>query len=604
MRKFSVNYLFFGIFFAIIAALHCVHVYLIDYENLWVKGQFVLNAFFQCFLEVAVLAFVASFLQHRGPKWLWFSFIGCVMVIFLLHCVEFFLIRLMDISIQYGIAMVFDESLENFIEMLYATHVPMITWLSSLMGSAGAILGGIYLYLRSENWSARNPLELKKKHIMAFGVIPLLLMINPKEGNREFSQALPWKSTFFEPCIEVVNLEHRLKPAPNEAEMIEKIGQLCIKGDLQKKPDLFIFVIESLRADYITDEIAPHLHRFKQEVIAPEVALASGNGTQLSWFSIFYSKSPFYFSQMEPKNWKSGSLGLQCLKQLGYEVHVCSSSRLAYYQMDKRIFGAEEQLADSFSLFPADEDVPAHESDRRVFAALEEKIQRGSGGRCFIVFLESTHFDYSFPAGGKFVPYDEGVNHAQLAFSMRGLEKVKNRYRNAIHYTDSLFGDFKALLKKNGSWDEAVVIVTGDHGEEFYENGHLFHASNLNWEQIHVPLYFKFGSMKKNVGRVASHIDIFPSLLHYLLQEPDAFAEVFDGESIFSPNRGSYAVTGRYNGSRSPYEFLIHNGEGSLLARFNDRGKIFDANALQILEMDGKELQDFTSAFDRFVDSR
>ncbi|MBS0628782.1 MAG: sulfatase-like hydrolase/transferase [Verrucomicrobia bacterium] len=545
---------------------------------------------------------MAKILQKRAPRWVGFSFIGCVMVIFLLHCIEFFMVRLMDISIVYGLAMVFDESLGNFIEMLYASQIPLITWLWISMGSAAAVLGGIYLYFRSDLWSERRPLQFRKRYVVAFGATALLLMVNPKEGNQEFSQALPWKRTLFESALKAVKLEHSLKPAQNEEELLKRISRLSDCG--KKNPDVFLFVIESLRADYITAQIAPNFDQFKQEFIAPELALASGNGTQLSWFSIFNSKYPFYFSQMNPKNWKSGSLGLQCLKALGYEVHVFSSSRLSYYQMDKRIFGENHQLANSFSLFTANEDIPAHESDRRCFAALEEKMEMGHGGRCFIVFLESTHFDYSFPEKGKFSPYYQSIPHAQLAFSMNGLEKVKNRYRNAIHYTDTLFGDFKKLLKNKGGWDEAVVIVTGDHGEEFYENGHLFHASNLSKEQIHVPLYFKFGKVKKGGYSLASHVDIFPSLLHYLLEDTTPFAGVFDGESLFSVNRWCYAITGRYNGCRDPYEFLIHDGDGSLLVRFNEKGKIFDANALEILKMDGKDICDFAPAIERLIERR
>lgn len=334
------------------------------------------------------------------------------------------------------------------------------------------------------------------------------------------------------------------------------------------------------------------------------MALASGNGTQLSWFSIFNSKFPFYFSKMEPKNWQSGSLGLQCLKQLGYQVHVFSSTRLSYYQMDKRLFGGKHQLADSFFLFPAGDDMPAHECDRRVFEALELKAAEGRGGRCFLVFLESTHFDYSFPEGGRFTPYDEGINHAQLALSHRGLEKVKNRYRNAIHYIDRLFGDFKVQLQKRGGWNEAVVVVTGDHGEEFYENGHIFHASNLNWQQVHVPLYFKFGALAGEGPKIASHVDIFPSVLHYLLKDAALFGEIFDGESILKSDRASYAVTGRFNGARDPYEFLVRTAEGSCIAQFKDKRKIFDASAVEILELDGQGVTAFTPAFERITDCR
>lgn len=605
--KLSINYLYFGAFFFIIALLHCFHVHLIEQESVLVKLQFILYAFFQCFLEVLALALLSSFLQSRAPKMLALAFIGCTMVVFILHCIEFFLIRLMDISISYGIGMVLDESLENFMEMLYATHISILTWLLIVGVSAVLLWGGIALYLKCEKWCLRHPLYLKgRAYIMAFGLIPLFLFgfdtfVSHRDvcfSYRELNQALPWKNTFSQQRSQVVKLDHFLKPHLSG----EKIGGRisCLKGSTERKPDLFLFVIESLRADFITPDIAPNLNRFKLEHINPEVTLAGGNGTQLSWFSIFNSKFPFHFSQMDPKNWKSGSLGLQCLKELGYEVHVFSSVRLSYYQMDKRIFGDEHQLGDSFSLFPADEDIAPYEADQKTIAALTEKLEKGekNGGRCFVVFLESTHFDYSFPEEGysKFTPYDMGINHMQIAISKRGLEKIKNRYRNAVYYTDELFGQFQASMEKIGAWDEAVVIVTGDHGEEFYENGHLFHASNLNWEQINVPIFFKLGPLdapKETVNSLVSHVDIFPTLLHYILKSANQLDGMFDGESILAPKKWPYAIIGRYNGSRNPYEFLIHNGKSSLLAQFNERGKIFNADALHILEI-GSEKNETT----------
>ncbi len=38
--------------------------------------------------------------------------------------------------------------------------------------------------------------------------------------------------------------------------------------------------------------------------------------------------------------------------------------------------------------------------------------------------------------------------------------------------------------------ESTVVIITGDHGEEFYEHGYWGHTSAYSPEQVKVPLFF------------------------------------------------------------------------------------------------------------------
>ena len=83
----------------------------------------------------------------------------------------------------------------------------------------------------------------------------------------------------------------------------------------------------------------------------------------------------------------------------------------------------------------------------------------------------------------------------------------------------------------------------------------------------------------------------FPTLFHYLTGE-DTLAELFQGESIFKANRNPFVVVARYNASRAPFEFFIHNGKYKLMARFADEKEIFKSKELHILST--KDIQDNT----------
>jgi membrane-anchored protein YejM (alkaline phosphatase superfamily) len=96
--------------------------------------------------------------------------------------------------------------------------------------------------------------------------------------------------------------------------------------------------------------------------------------------------------------------------------------------------------------------------------------------------------------------------------------------------------------------------------------------------QIHVPLYFRLPAHASNSREISSHLDIFPTILDHVLGHPH-FASWFDGESILRPSKKNFALATRYNGSRSPREFLIHTGKEHLIARFNKQ----DEKILEII---------------------
>jgi arylsulfatase A-like enzyme len=77
--------------------------------------------------------------------------------------------------------------------------------------------------------------------------------------------------------------------------------------------------------------------------------------------------------------------------------------------------------------------------------------------------------------------FDTGISAAQLAY-------VFSQYAGEIRATDDLLGRFFAALRAAGLWDDTVVVVTADHGEEFYEHGKIGHKNTVYAESVHVPL--------------------------------------------------------------------------------------------------------------------
>ena len=129
-----------------------------------------------------------------------------------------------------------------------------------------------------------------------------------------YQKTLPWKSTFFHQHQEYLALGNLLQePMPQE----NRLNHVAVDG-IDAKPDIYLFIAESLREDFITAENSPHLHEFKNKFVSFDLAMSNANATHISWFSLFYSQFPFYWGKVDPKQWKGEVLPLQFLKKIGY----------------------------------------------------------------------------------------------------------------------------------------------------------------------------------------------------------------------------------------------------------------------------------------------
>jgi len=597
MSDKKINYLFFLFVFFLNVVVHVFHVFLVEDGFTFSKYFFLMYALGQSILESLIIFSIYTWIQSNKLLKIKNLFVLLCLSVLTLRVIDFFLIRLMDMSIWYGFKLISSETAGNFIELLKATNIPLDKWFMAFIAMIVFVFTGMLLYKLSSHISHRFRLTISKRILasLAFGSIFFLFVwdivfssIAHETYSTQYLKTLPWKFTLIKPKHEELMVDGCLKDPWKDSDCFASLDSRPFS--LQRKPDIFLFITESLREDFIDGFVAPNLADFRSSNIHFPLALSNANATHFSWFSIFYSLYPFYFPTYNPDQWKRGSVPLMLLKKMGYEIHVHSASRLTLYRMEDMIFGDNQYLLDSMSCYAAEEDILPYIADAKAINGVCEQLHKDdrSGGRVFLVFLDSTHFGYSFPDEYKkqFSPIEDKINYADVAISKKNLEKVKNRYRAAINYVDTLFGKFLNSIKETSSWNDSIIVFTGDHGEEFYENGHLFHATDLSQQQLHVPLYFKMGSGDANnhvkTNLPACHMDIFPTILHYIVGE-DCFQEILQGQSIFNPKKREYVVGARYNAGKAPYEFFIHNGSQKMVAQFDNKQDIFHSRTLSIL---------------------
>ncbi|NGX62920.1 MAG: hypothetical protein KR126chlam6_00322 [Candidatus Anoxychlamydiales bacterium] len=621
-KYLDINYVYFGIFFVIgiiISTLSVLEIY--DTSN-YSRAFFLLYAYGQTILEVGIFAISAFLIKKYLPKIVFNIFIAFCFVFFISHIIDLVVLKIMDMTFWEGLDIALDESLENFIEMLHTTGIPFFAWI--IFGILGLILPffGLFIYKITDKLSKRKKIPLYREHfIQIFLCTPLALFIWDFKASSTiaptiydaYTRTLPWKITFVQPNIlKTDNIVHLKKQDANEKQILATIDKKDLKID--KKPNIYIFVIESLRSDYITETTAPNITEFKKNNVSFKRALSNANNSHNSWFAFFYSNYTYFWKHYQDMNWQAGATSLYILKKLGYDINVFAAPELKYYSMKDALFGKDQNLCSMFKLYPHYYPTEACDSDIKVMNKMTKALKEDHN--TYIAFLDSTHFLYSWPKDfeTKFKPIVD-IESLHTYASKDSIELIKNRYKNSIYFVDSLLGEFFKTLKEKNLYDDAIIIITGDHGEEFYEEGHLFHASNLSTQQTNVPLYFKFGKNERPVfdRDLVCHMDVFPSILDYLLAK-NQLEDVLFGESVFEKSKFPFVISTRYNGSRAPFEFFIHDKDKKITFRFKNRKDIFQKQHLEILSLKDaddkpieitskqKTLKSFEKALDKFFE--
>jgi hypothetical protein len=293
---------------------------------------------------------------------------------------------------------------------------------------------------------------------------------------------------------------------------------LALVSDLRPtpgiKPNIFVFVIDSLRQDYISPynpsvDYTPEIDRFARESVVLKNAFTRYGGTALSEPAIWVGAMQLHKQYIEPFYPMNNLQKL--LETDGYQ---------SYISVDPILY---KILRPSTSITPLDTDdklwgdldfVPT-------LKELESKIDSRAD-------REKAIFAYTQP---------QNVHTITLARS-----KIKGGRRGAsifeLRRMDAAFGEFVQFLQQRGLYDNSIIVLTADHGDCYGEFGRYGHADFLFPQVIRIPLIIHLPPrMRKQVAwdadRIAFTTDITPSLYYLLGHRPILNNELF-GRPLFT----------------------------------------------------------------------
>lgn len=120
------------------------------------------------------------------------------------------------------------------------------------------------------------------------------------------------------------------------------------------------------------------------------------------------------------------------------------------------------------------------------------------------------------------------------------IEDMIDKYDASIQMVDEQIGKLYKYLKKNGLWNDTILVVLGDHGTSLVDHENYFSSSGLFDETIHVPFIIHLPGFKgREVDGFVQNVDILPTILDYLGEKLEEFDNELDGESFLSLINGN-----------------------------------------------------------------
>jgi arylsulfatase A-like enzyme len=154
----------------------------------------------------------------------------------------------------------------------------------------------------------------------------------------------------------------------------------------------------------------------------------------------------------------------------------------------------------------------------------------------------------------------------QLELTEEEFRLVQSWYAGAVAYLDSRIGEIIRYLRDLGAYDNTLIIITADHGENLGEHHLAYHLFCLYDTLLHVPLLMSCPSLlpcRRQVSGIVSLTDVVPTILEVLeLEEHSDYQGTslasFDGREY---HNHIFAEFGRpyYMLKRLPEKFPGHD---------------------------------------------
>jgi membrane-anchored protein YejM (alkaline phosphatase superfamily) len=300
-----------------------------------------------------------------------------------------------------------------------------------------------------------------------------------------------------------------------------------LRIDPAAKPLNVVWLVsESLRADMLDPAIMPAASAFAGGAVRFQRHYSGGNGTRMGMFSMFYGLTGNYWQSVLAA--QRSPVVMDRVVDAGYQLIIHTSAEFSFPELDKTVFSRVPRAQLHEGKAPE-----RWKRDRENVDQILASIDARDPSKPFFTFMffESPHAPYTFPEECAVTkPYVADLNYLTMDLK-KDIGPIKNSYINACRHLDTQLDRVFRHLREKKLLESTLVLVTGDHGEEFMEKGRWGHHSAFSEEQIRVPLILHVpGVAPAVVDRMTSHLDLPATVLARLgvTNPPEEYGFGFD----------------------------------------------------------------------------
>ncbi|MEN5356906.1 DUF3413 domain-containing protein [Stenotrophomonas sepilia] len=442
--------------------------------------------------------------------------------------------------------MVFGGALQDQVALSWKTWLQVALLVAAVFAAEGLLAWAC--------WKLLPAAPRRRRVLQAWAAVALLMAggqvataYYDARGDRDVIAQwnyLPWAQPItaksFMRRLGVVSQQQAGLPDPRHAQLQYPLHPLRCQNP--HRPNVLMVVLESLRQDVLTPQLMPNTSALAQDARVFDQHFSTGNATRYGLFGLLYGLPGGYWPSMLDE--QRGSQLFQVLGQQGYDLHLYGSAPLYSPEFDRTAFAdVRDQLHQGPSALKSDG------RDRAIISALQQDIRASQAAQrpwFGFVFLDSTHAPYHMPDG---YPPVATPMAADIDFLKFGPEHDPtpelNRYRTAVHYADSLIGSLLDDLRAQGLAEDTIVLVTGDHAEEFNDLklNYWGHNGNFSDYQLQVPFVLHWPGMAAgHDARTSSHEDWVPTLMRHALGCENALSDYSTGQDLLAEPQGPRAL--------------------------------------------------------------
>lgn len=310
---------------------------------------------------------------------------------------------------------------------------------------------------------------------------------------------------------------------------------------------VILLTIDTLRADFVScynaqNSRTPNIDSIAEEGIRFENAMVTSPWTLPSFASLFTGLSPDVHMTtkvnhrlpdslttiaevMRNNGYLTASIGLNKVLTGNYGTQQGFRQRCFYPKSGRGESYAAQLLRKMFSKRFAEKGTTTELTDHTI-----DWLQAHKDNDFFLwLHYYDPHLPYSPPQKylpslkleqniGNALDEDERISIRSGTLVPDAVERewIRQLYIGEIHYVDDNVGRVVQALRDLGIYEDCLLIVLSDHGEEFWEHQGFAHGHTLYQELLHVPLIIKlpgYSHAQKTVRERVSLESIMPTLV-------------------------------------------------------------------------------------------